>query len=70
MRAAETPISDDAWFKSSHSGASTTECVEAAIVPGCTAVRDSRRAGGPVLRFTPEAWQEFLAQIVTSQVTG
>ena len=34
------------WFKSSYSGAGTTECVEAARLPQATAVRDSKRPAG------------------------
>ncbi|SFL81801.1 DUF397 domain-containing protein [Streptomyces pini] len=48
------------WFKSSHSGGSGTECVEAAYGPGGVAVRDSKGAGGPVLRFPAGAWETFL----------
>ncbi|MBM7438913.1 DUF397 domain-containing protein [Streptomyces sp. HB132] len=49
------------WFKSSYSGANTTECVEAAHLPDVTAVRDSKNPHGPVLRFGHKSWRGFLA---------
>ncbi|GAA3650095.1 DUF397 domain-containing protein [Streptomyces chitinivorans] len=51
------------WFKSSYSGAGATECVEAAYGPGGVAVRDSKGAGGPVLRFPAGAWETFLGGV-------
>ncbi|WP_030823786.1 DUF397 domain-containing protein [Streptomyces hygroscopicus] len=36
------------------------ECVEVAMnVPDTVAIRDSKNADGPVLRFTPAAWADF-----------
>jgi Domain of unknown function (DUF397) len=43
------------WRKSSHS-TNNGQCVE---VAGCQ-VRDSKDADGPVLSFTPQAWQAFV----------
>jgi len=37
--------------------------LEVAHVPGGAAVRDSKDAAGPVLRFTVTAWRAFLAAI-------
>ncbi|MET8744384.1 DUF397 domain-containing protein [Streptomyces sp. NPDC004728] len=51
------------WFKSSYSGANTTECVEAARLPQSTAVRDSKAPGGPMLVFGNTSWKGFLAAI-------
>jgi hypothetical protein len=49
------------WFKSSYSGTSGGECVEAAAAPGIAYVRDSKNTHGPVLRFSREVWSEFVA---------
>ncbi|MFF8290339.1 DUF397 domain-containing protein [Streptomyces sp. NPDC016309] len=52
--------SDDAWFKSSYSGANTTECVECARAIDATLVRDSTRPDGPVISISNSTWREFL----------
>ncbi|NED11154.1 DUF397 domain-containing protein [Streptomyces sp. SID9124] len=40
------------------------DCVEVARnVPGAVAVRDSKRAAGPVLVLTPTAWDAFRASL-------
>ena len=37
-------------------------CVEVATLPdGMIGIRDSKNPDGPVLRFTPDEWNEFLA---------
>ncbi|TRV76462.1 DUF397 domain-containing protein [Streptomyces sp. 130] len=47
------------FVKSSYSSGNG-ECVEVARnVPGTVAVRDSKRAAGPVLVLTPTAWHAF-----------
>ena len=47
------------FVKSSHSSGNG-ECVEVACnIPGAVAVRDSKDADGPILRFTPFAWKAF-----------
>jgi len=53
------------WFKSSHSGGSSSECVETAILEGScgVAVRDSKNPNGGVLTFTVEAWTAFLGDV-------
>ncbi|AEW95750.1 MULTISPECIES: DUF397 domain-containing protein [Streptomycetaceae] len=51
------------WFKSSYSGGSGTECVEAAVLTEGMAVRDSKDPEGPVLTFAPGAWADFLDAI-------
>ncbi|MGY1455534.1 DUF397 domain-containing protein [Streptomyces sp. SS8] len=63
MRPAIPVIPENSWFKSSYSGAGATECVEAAYGPGSVAVRDSKGAGGPVLRFPAGAWETFLGGV-------
>lgn len=52
--------SEPRWFKSSYSGGSGTECVECARAHGCTLVRDSSRADGPVIGVRARAWQAFI----------
>jgi hypothetical protein len=48
------------WRKSTYSGGSGGNCVEAANAPGLVAVRDTTQQGaGPVLRITAEAWKTF-----------
>ncbi|MFD4631338.1 DUF397 domain-containing protein [Streptomyces sp. NPDC058284] len=49
------------WFKSSHSGGNTTECVEAAFLPRGVLIRDSKRADGPLLLVSSTAWARFVA---------
>jgi hypothetical protein len=49
------------WVKSSHSFANGN-CVEIATLPdGMIGIRDSKNPDGPVLRFTPDEWNVFLA---------
>lgn len=47
------------WRKSSHSNPSGN-CVEAALVGGGVAVRNSRFPDGPALVFTRAEWKAFL----------
>jgi Domain of unknown function (DUF397) len=58
------------WRKSSYSGDGNS-CVE--VANGSTTpligVRDSKRNGrGPVLKFSPAAWQAFIGQIKTASL--
>ncbi|HEY9332590.1 MAG TPA: DUF397 domain-containing protein [Streptomyces sp.] len=49
-------------FKKSSHSATSSECVEVARnIPGTVAVRDSKRADGPVLLLAPTAWDAFQA---------
>ena len=50
------------WRKSSHSG-SNGHCVE---VADGVQVRDSKDPDGPVLSFTPAAWQAFINTLKTT----
>lgn len=52
-----------AWVKSSYSGAEGGECVEIAAAITRVHVRDSKRAGGPVLTVGPGAWVGFIALV-------
>ncbi|MEV7988535.1 DUF397 domain-containing protein [Micromonospora sp. NPDC085948] len=57
-------LSNARWRKSTRSGASGGNCVEVASnLPGVVAVRDSKDAAGPALRFAPAAWATFVAQV-------
>jgi hypothetical protein len=53
------------WQKSSYSG--SNGCVEVAFVDNHVALRDSKRKGGPVLRFTPVEWEAFLGGVSDGQ---
>ncbi|MFI1337148.1 DUF397 domain-containing protein [Streptomyces sp. NPDC020845] len=63
MAEASASVADDAWFKSSYSGAGHTECVEAAFLPGGIAVRDSQEPDRAVLSFSAHAWGNFVAAV-------
>lgn len=54
-----------AWFKSSYSSQDGGDCIEVAPAPHTVHVRDSKDPEGPILRFTPDAWTEFIALVVT-----
>ena len=51
------------WFKSSYSGGSGTECVEAAFVQPGVLVRDSKAPERPYLALSVGAWRNFLAGV-------
>ncbi|MHB9753558.1 DUF397 domain-containing protein [Streptomyces sp. BYX5S] len=51
------------WFKSSYSGANTTECVEACPVTGGIAIRDSKDPEGNVTTFGARPWAHFLLSL-------
>ena len=58
------------WVKSSQSYANGN-CVEVASLPGgAVGVRDSRKAAGPVLRFTPGEWRAFLGGVRNGEFDG
>ncbi|MEU3202125.1 MULTISPECIES: DUF397 domain-containing protein [unclassified Streptomyces] len=52
-----------AWFKSSYSGANTTECVECAYAESGTLIRDSKRADGPMVHVTAGPWLTFIRSL-------
>ncbi|MEV6791646.1 DUF397 domain-containing protein [Streptomyces sp. NPDC051320] len=68
MQSRTTPIPSNAWFKSSYSGANTSECVETAFLPGGPAVRDSKDRHGPQLAFGAPAWAGFVAALRNGQL--
>lgn len=51
------------WFKSSYSGGSGTECVEAALVPGGILLRDSKLPASAMMAVSGEAWARFLGDM-------
>jgi hypothetical protein len=58
------------WRKSRRSNASGN-CVEVGAAPDCrvVGVRDTKQRGhGPVLEFTPPAWQAFIVAIRDGKV--
>jgi hypothetical protein len=56
MSVAPQTVSEPVWFKSSHSGGNTTECVEAAFIPAGVLLRDSKQVNGPVVAVRTRAW--------------
>ncbi|GHE27834.1 DUF397 domain-containing protein [Streptomyces capitiformicae] len=59
---------EPAWFKSSHSGGNTTECVEAAFVQDSTVVRDSKDRFSPCLSLSHKAWADFIAALQAAKL--
>jgi hypothetical protein len=59
---------EDAWFKSSYSDGTGTNCLEAAHLPSeGIAIRDSKNPTGPALVLPPTAWTAFLAHAVDTR---
>ena len=60
-------VVDERWRKSSYSGNGGGDCVEVGHTCRSVLLRDTKEAGkGPVLRFAPEAWRQFAAQVKRS----
>ena len=58
---------DEEWRKSSFSGAQGGDCVETAMRGGNVLARDSKLGeSSPVLTWSPDAWQAFVAVIKAS----
>lgn len=53
----------EGFRKSSHSGAANPACVEVGFVTAEVLLRDSKHQDGPVLRFTPDEWNAFVAGV-------
>jgi len=65
----ESIRTDLIWIKSSYSGPNGDDCVEVATnLPGLIAVRDSKDPSGPMLTFSPAAWNNFLAGIRSEEI--
>jgi Domain of unknown function (DUF397) len=58
-------MTEQTWRKSSFSG-SQANCVEVGHALRVVLVRDTKNRTGPVLRFTPETWCRFAAQVKRS----
>jgi hypothetical protein len=56
-----------AWRKSSYSGGSGGQCVEIAICPTVSAVRDSKDPDGSPLEFDRRSLARFLSRIKTGE---
>jgi hypothetical protein len=59
----ELETSTVTWRKSSFSGASGGQCIEAGSLPGAVLVRDTTNRDGGTLAFTAQAWRAFAASI-------
>lgn len=52
------------WRKSTYSGGSGGDCVEAGTTPGLVLVRDTKNNGdGPILRVSAADWKRLTATI-------
>jgi hypothetical protein len=51
------------WRKSSYSGSNSGNCVEVANKSNRVFVRDTKNRAAVTLRFTPDAWRRFAAQV-------
>lgn len=55
------------WRKSSHSGAGNN-CVEVAVTPSGTAIRDSKCSDGPQFDVPLTSWVTFLSTTTAGQI--
>jgi len=62
-------VADTRWRKSSYSSDSCN-CVEVATAAGPVLVRDSKNPTGPVLTFTTEEWEAFVAGVKGGEFGG
>ncbi|WP_274559054.1 DUF397 domain-containing protein [Streptomyces spiramyceticus] len=60
MQSRTPAIPSNAWFKSSYSGANTSECAEVAALAVFTAVRDSKVPDGPRIAVRRDSWVGFI----------
>jgi hypothetical protein len=58
---------DARWRKSSYSGTSGNNCIEAGSLGEQVGIRDSKDHDGTVLRFTPDVWRAFTGQVKASR---
>jgi Domain of unknown function (DUF397) len=66
----EAALAAPVWAKSSLSFANGN-CVEVAdLGGGVVGVRNSRKPGGPVLRFTPDEWHAFTGGVRNGEFDG
>jgi hypothetical protein len=64
----ELETSAATWRKSSFSGASGAQCVEAGSLPGAVLVRDTTNRDGGTIAFSAQAWKSFAASIKNEAV--
>jgi hypothetical protein len=55
------------WRKSTYSGSNGGGCIEVVGHGRRVLVRDTQDRTGPVLRFSPAAWQRFTDQVKRDQ---
>lgn len=55
------------WRKSTRSGGQGGNCVEVAVIDHKVKVRHSKDPNGPVLTFTPNEWQAFIAGVKANE---
>jgi Domain of unknown function (DUF397) len=58
---------DARWRKSSYSGTSGNNCIEAGSLGEQVGVRDSKDDNGAVLRFTSGVWRAFTGRVKASR---
>ncbi|MEU8203399.1 DUF397 domain-containing protein [Streptosporangium sp. NPDC049046] len=64
-----SPDLSAAEFRKSSLSGGGDNCVEVATnLPGLIAVRDSKNPSGPMLTFSPAAWNNFLAGIRSEEI--
>ncbi|MER5985737.1 DUF397 domain-containing protein [Streptomyces sp. NPDC001787] len=54
---------EEAWTKSSYSGAEGNACIEAANLATGVGVRDSKVKQGPALVFPRSTWHSFVTSV-------
>ncbi|WUW23885.1 DUF397 domain-containing protein [Streptomyces sp. NBC_01463] len=59
---------DTQWFKSSYSGGSGTECIEAAFTSVGASVRDSKRPSSGRFHVGPAAWADFVGSVRAGEI--
>ncbi|WP_329425677.1 DUF397 domain-containing protein [Streptosporangium sp. NBC_01495] len=64
-----SPNLPDAEFRKSSYSGTGNDCVEVATnLPDLIAIRDSKDPSGPVLAFSPTAWNNFLTGIRNGEI--
>lgn len=64
-------MNETRWRKSTYSSNGGASCVEVGQATRLVAVRDTKQNGtGPVLRFSPAAWQKFADQVKAQRPLG
>ncbi|SFY43475.1 DUF397 domain-containing protein [Streptomyces atratus] len=58
------------WFKSSYSGGSNGDCLEAARGYTTVPVRDSKAPSGPAVVFSPVGWSSFVEAIKDGRLSA